>query len=390
MRKRRARSGFLGAGAKGLSALVRPGVYDLEPYVGGKSLDEMKRRYGRGGFVKLASNENAYGPSPRARAAIVRAAAETHRYPEGGYPSLRNELARRNRLGPESVVLGNGSNEVLVLAASAYLKPRDEAVMATPSFVVYEHAVRSAGGKPVEVPLRDFRHDLEAMARAVTRRAKLVFVCNPNNPTGTIVTGGQVDDFLRRLPAHVVVVFDEAYNEFVTDRRFPDSLRYVRRGLRVLVVRTLAKAWGLAGLRIGYGMGSPAVVEPLELMRQPFNVNLLAYRAACAALEDRAYVRRVTRLIKQDRDRLTRELACRGLLVVPSQANFVMMRAALGPQVNGSGASLTAALEREGVIVRPLPGRMLERWVRVTVGTPSENARFLRALDRVLYRLRRS
>ncbi|MEK7475832.1 MAG: histidinol-phosphate transaminase [Candidatus Coatesbacteria bacterium] len=381
--------GFMGAGAAGVRALVRPEVYTLEPYVGGKSLDEMKRRYGRADFIKLASNENAYGPTPRARAAIVRAAGEAHRYPEGGYPALRAELARRNRLKPESVILGNGSNEVLVLAASVFLRPGEEAVMAAPSFVVYEHAVRAAGGRPVVVPLRDFRHDLPAMARAVTHRARLVFVCNPNNPTGTIVTRGEVEDFLRRLPAHVVVVFDEAYNEFVTDRAFPDTLRFVRRGLRVLVVRTLAKAWGLAGLRVGYGLGAPDVVRPLELIRQPFNVNLMAYRAACAALEDRAGVRRAVAAVVRDRERLTRALACRGLLVVPSQANFVMVRAGLGPHVNGSGASLTLALEREGVIVRPLPGRLLERWVRITVGTPPENARLLRSLDRVLYRLRR-
>jgi len=381
--------GFLSARAAGVRSLVRPEVYGLVPYVGGKSLDEMRRRYGRGDFVKLASNENAYGPSPRARAAIVRAASEAHRYPEGGYPALRAELARRHGVRAESVILGNGSNEVLVLAAGVFLRPGDEAVMAAPSFVVYEHAVRAAGGKPVAVPLRDFRHDLPAMARAVSRRTRLVFVCNPNNPTGTIVTRAEVDAFLRRLPAGVVVVFDEAYNEFVTDRRFPDSLRYVKRGLRVLVVRTMAKAWGLAGLRIGYGVGAPAVVEPLELIRQPFNVNLLAYRAACAALSDRGFVRRAVAAVLRERARLTCELACRGLVVQPSQANFVMVRAGLGPRVNGSGASLAAALEREGVIVRPLPGRMLERWVRVTVGTPREDDRLLRALDRVLYRFRR-
>ncbi len=378
MKAKRSAGRFLSVRARDVATLARPEVVGLVPYVGGKSLDELERQTGRRNFLKLASNENALGPSPKALAAMRSAIRAAHQYPEGSYPALKSALAAKFKLTPSNVVLGDGSNEILVLAANAFIRPGDEAVMATPSFSVFAHAVTGAGGRAVQVNLKDMRHDLPAMAKAVTRRTKLVFVCNPNNPTGTIVTRAEVERFLTSLPAGLIVVFDEAYAEFADDRRFPDSLAYVRKDLRVLVVRTFAKLYGLAGLRVGYGLGPEALVGIIERLRQPFNVNALAYRAAVAALGDRAYVTRTLAMARAGRRTLAGSLAKLGFPSVPSQANFLLVR------VPGSGRAASAALERAGVIVRPLPGA-LAGYVRVTIGTPAQQRVVLGAFRSLRY-----
>jgi histidinol-phosphate aminotransferase len=358
--------------------LARPEMARLVPYVGGKSLDEMEREYGRRDFVKLASNENPVGPSPRAMAVMRTAIREAHLYPESGYPRLKEAIASRTGLDWRNVVLGNGSNEVLVLAASAFLRPGDEAVMADPTFVVYEHAVIAAGARAIKVPLKNYRHDLGRMSRAVTRRTRIVFVCNPNNPTGTIVRAGEVERFLRSLPRGLIVVFDEAYAGFVRDGRFPDSLKYVRAGLPVLAVRTFAKLHGLAGLRVGYGLGPVDLVGVIERLRQPFNVNAVAYRAAEAALGDERHVARTVSTVRRGMRLLSRGFRGLGLKVVPSSANFILVG------VGRDGAEFAGDLLRRGVIVRPLPGTALKNHVRVTVGTTGENGKALRAFRSVL------
>ncbi|MEK7765103.1 MAG: histidinol-phosphate transaminase, partial [bacterium] len=334
---------------------------------------------GRRSFVKLASNENPLGPPPKALAAARRALAEMHLYPESSYPDLRRALAARHRLRPSQVILGDGSNEILVLAATAFLRRGDNAVMASPSFSVFAHAVTGAGGRPRIVPLRDMRHDLEGMARAVDARTRLVFVCNPNNPTGTIVSGAEVARFLASLPGSVVVVFDEAYAEFVASPRFQSGLKWVRRGLRALVVRTFAKLHGLAGLRIGYGLGPASLVGVLERLRQPFNVNAVAYRAALGALADRAHAARTRRVVAAGRAWLTASLARLGVPCVPSEANFLLAHV-------GDGGRVAEAMLREGVVVRALPGPVLAPFVRITVGTPSQNRAVIRALAKALPR----
>ena len=351
----------------------------LVPYVGGRSLDEMKRQYGRTDFIKLASNENVLGPSPKAVAALRHAIGETHLYPEQGYPVLKAALAKRYRIKPDQVVLGDGSNELLVLACEAFLRPGDEAVIADPSFAVFAHAIEAAGAKVVRVPLRDWRHDLPAMGRAVTRRTRLVFVCNPNNPTGTMVTRRELDAFLRSLPGHLIVLLDEAYGEFASDRSFPDSLSYVRCNLRVLVVRTFAKLHGLAGLRIGYGLAPAPLADILERLRQPFNVSTLAYRAAIAALADRGHERRTLAMARAGREALARELGRLGLTPIPSQTNFVLV------DTHRDGKAFATALERRGIIVRPLGHPLLRRCVRITVGTPAQHRRLLAAVRAILF-----
>lgn len=376
---------FINARGSGVERLARPQVLGLVPYWGGKSLDELERETGRRNFIKLASNENPLGPSPRTLGAMRRAIGEAHLYPESAYPRLKQAIASRFKLTPRHVILGDGSDEILVLAANAFLRPGDEAVMATPSFVVFAHAVAGAGGRPVAVPLtRTLCHDLPAMARAVTRRTKLVFVCNPNNPTGTIVHRREVDQFLRRLPGHTIVVFDEAYAEFVDERSYPSTPAYVRRGLQVLTVRTFSKLYGLAGLRIGYGLGAPALVQVLERLRQPFNVNAIAYRAAVAALSDRAHVARTLRCVRTGRRWLSRELNRLGLIVVPSQANFLLVRPATWRQ--GDGNRLADRLLAHGVIVRAFAGAALRPYIRITVGTAAQNRVVVKALRAVLAR----
>lgn len=359
--------------------MARPGIMKIIPYVGGRSVDEMERLYGRRDFLKVASNESPVGPSPRAMAALRSALRETHLYPEQSYPLLKEGLARKFRVKPANIFLGDGTSEIIVLACSAFLKPGDEAVMATPSFVMHEHGVVAAGAKLVGVPLRNWKLDLPAMARAVNRRTRMVFVCNPNNPTGTIVIAREVEEFLRSLPGNLLVVFDEAYAEFCNDRRFPDTLSYVRRNLRVLVLRTFAKIAGLAGLRVGYAFGAPEIVDVLDRLRQPFNVNMLAYRAAAAAVGDRAWEARTRAVVRTGRKFLAREFVRMGLETIPSQANFVMVRV-------GDGPSFTQKLIREGIIVRPLPTKMAKPFVRVTVGTMPQNRRVVRAFRTVLSR----
>ena len=358
--------------------LARPAVLRLAPYVGGRSLDDMEREFGRRDFIKLASNENPIGPSPRALAAMRGAIREAHLYPESGYPRLKEAIAERTGLTPRNVVLGNGYNEILVLAASAFLGAGKSAVMADPTFVVYRHAVTAAGALPVEVPLKGFRHDLAAMARAVTGRTRMIFVCNPNNPTGTIVRAAEVKRFMRRLPMGLIVVFDEAYVGFTRDIRFPDSLGYVRAGLPVLSVRTFAKLHGLAGLRIGYGLGPPDLVDAIERLRQPFNVNAVAYRAAEAAIADERHAERTVSVVRRGMRRLSAAFRRMGLKVVPSEANFLLVGT---PR---DGTEFASALNRRGVIVRPLPGVTLKNHVRVTVGTAVQNAGAIRAFRAVL------
>ena len=368
---------FLDTNAGGAAARARPGIMRIVPYKGGRSVDEMERLYGRRDFLKVASNESPIGPSPKAVAALRCALREIHLYPEQTYPLLKNTLAKKFRVGPDCIFLGDGTSELIVLTASAFLEPGAEAITADPSFVMHDHAINAAGAKLVKVPLKDYRLDLAAMARAVNPRTRMIFVCNPNNPTGTIVTRQEVGEFLRRLPGNLVVVFDEAYAEFCDDRRFPDSLAYVRRGLQVIVMRTFAKISGLAGLRVGYAFAPPAITDVIERLRQPFNVSMLAYRAAVAAVGDRAWDARTRRVVRQGREFLFREFTKMGLEPVQSQANFVMVRV-------GDGPAFAEKLIREGIIVRALQGGAVRPFVRVTVGTMAQNRRVAAAFKRVL------
>ncbi|NTU41961.1 MAG: histidinol-phosphate transaminase [Nitrospirales bacterium] len=364
--------------------MIRPLPYvgDIRPYVPGKPVKELERDLGIQGSIKLASNENPLGPSPLAVDALRKALSEPDdlsRYPDGGGFYLKNALSSRlcsmgSRVRPEEIILGNGSNELLDIAVRTFMGSGDEAVMAAPSFVVYSMATRSVGGTAVEVPLREYRHDLMAMADAITDRTRMVFIANPNNPTGTANTGEEFSRFMARVPEGVLVVVDEAYVEYVSAPDHPDSLRYLAEGRDILVLRTFSKAYGLAGLRIGYGIAKAEILAEMNKLRNPFNTGTLAQWAALHALGDDAHLERTRGVNDEGKAFLYRELEALGLRYVPTETNFIYM-----PLDREAGPLYEALLQR-GVIIRP----MGQREIRVTIGLPDENRRFVEALKEVL------
>jgi histidinol-phosphate aminotransferase len=349
-------------------------IASLVPYVPGKPIDELERELGIPRAIKLASNENPLGPSPMALTVLAETAAILHRYPDGGANRLRAALADRYKLTSDHVILGNGSDEILGLLARAFLSPGDEAVMADQTFVIYKMEVTAAHGVPMIVPLKQWRHDLPAMLRAITTRTRLVFICNPNNPTGTMASADDVTAFMQRVPDDVIVVFDEAYYEYVQDQHFPNGLHWVMQRRNAIVLRTFSKIYGLAGLRVGYGLTTPDIVGYLNRIRPPFNVNTVAQRAALAALADDEHVARSRALNAAEMDTVRAGLAALGFEPLPSQANFLLF------DVGRDGRAVFEALLREGIIVRHIEGRL----IRVTIGLPEENRYFLDALKKVL------
>jgi histidinol-phosphate aminotransferase len=357
---------------------VSPDVASLDPYVPGKPIETLRRELGLSGrIIKLASNENPLGASKAAQAAIRASVGKIFRYPDGAGHRLVAALAKKWGVSTDQVILGHGSDEVIELLVRTFLQSGDEAVMADPTFSCYRLMVTAGHGKPVTVPLVDGRHSLAAMARAITPKCRLVFVCNPNNPTGTIVDEAEVERFLARVPKRVLVVFDEAYAEYVTAPTFPKMVRRVKGGDNVIFLRTFSKIYGLAGMRIGYGIGSADVVGPLNRVRQPFNTGLLAQEAALAALADTQHVAKSLALNQAGMADLTRQFDALGIGYFPSQANFIHFHLDGPEQV---GAEVYDALLHHGIIIRHMGGRNL----RVTIGRPTENRRFIRALKTVL------
>ena len=359
-----------------LSALVNPSVLTQPVYEPGKPIEDVARELGLdpAGILKLASNENPLGPSPLAVAAATRALAHGELYPDGGCFVLRQKLAARHGLAAEQFVVGNGSNEILELLGHVFLRPGDEVVMGAPAFIVYKLVALLFGARPVEVPLVDHRHDLDALARAVTPRTKLVFLPSPNNPTGTANTEAEIHAFVRALPEQVVFVFDEAYAEYLDNP--PDLRPLLAEGRKVVGLRTFSKIFGLASLRVGYGYASPELAGLLNRVRQPFNVNAIGQAAAVAALDDAEFTARARATNASGLSQLASALAGRGLEIVPSVANFLLVKV-------GDGARVFTELQRRGVIVRPMKPYGMPEWVRVTVGTAAQNERFLAALDEV-------
>ncbi|MGB2402450.1 MAG: histidinol-phosphate transaminase [Akkermansiaceae bacterium] len=352
-------------------------VCDLVAYEPGKPIEETARELGLDPetIVKLASNENPLGPAPAAIEAMKSEAAGVHIYPDGGGYKLRQALADHHGLGLENVVLGNGSNEIIELLCHCFLNPGAELIAAEHAFVVYKLMATLFGAKYVEVADPDFIHDLDGMADAITEDTRLVFIANPNNPTGTMVNEEALDRFMDRLPDHVVAVLDEAYYEFLDDA--PDTVKYVREGRNVCVLRTFSKAYGLAGLRIGYGLASPQVAAILQKARQPFNANSMAQAAALAAMNDSEHVAKTMETNRTGLAFYEQAFAARDLEYVPSAANFVLVKV-------GDGDDLFAKMLRKGVIVRAMSGYKLPEWVRISIGTMPENERCIEVLDEVL------
>jgi histidinol-phosphate aminotransferase len=360
-------------------ALARPGVRELRPFVPGLPVEELERSLGLDHAVRLAANENALGPSPRAIEAMGRAAAGAHRYPDGGGFALKHGLARALGVAPDQVALGNGSNELIQLLVHLFVDPGDEVVFAHPSFVMYGLSTRLLGGLPRPVPGRGHEHDLDAMRAAIGPRTRLVFVCNPNNPTGSLVRRAAWRAFLAAVPERVVVVSDEAYHEYVEDPDYPCSIDDLALERPLVVLRTFSKIHSLAGLRIGYALARPELCALFDRVRLPFNVSSVAQAAALAALDDPGHVARGRALAREGRTFLAAALARLGIAVPEAHANFVL--ADLGQD----GRPLCAALERSGVLVRDLVSFGMEpSFLRITVGTAEENRRFVAALAAAL------
>lgn len=345
-------------------------------------MEELERELGIKDPVKLASNENPLGPSPLAMEAVL---SETkkgslNRYPDGSGFYLKKKLSRTLGVGTQWLTLGNGSNELIDIAARTFLRPGDEAVMAVPSFVVYSMSATLQGATPVEIPLTgDLRHDLQHMAQAATPKTRMIFIANPNNPTGTINYRPEYDKFFSEIPDDVLVVIDEAYVEYVTHKDYPDSMKYLAQGKNVLILRTFSKIYGLAGLRTGYGISHPEILAQMERVRPPFNANSLGQAAAIRALDDAAHVRRSIEMNGQGKEFLYRELSALGYDHTPTEANFIYIRVT-------DAKTLFDALLKEGVIIRPA-GRDA---IRVTIGLPEENKRFIHALKKTAAALKRS
>ena len=359
-----------------LRDIVKPHVHELSPYQPGKPVEELERELGISDSIKLASNENPLGPSPLAVAAIRESLDGVHRYPDGASFVLRAKLSERLGVETDQIVFGAGADEILELLAKAFLGPGDEAVFAWPSFAMYPIVVKGMGATPRAVPLDgDLVHDLSAMAQAVNERTRLLFVCNPNNPTGTSVGADAFDRFADALPESLVLVIDEAYVDYARRSDWPDAIRRVGSRPGVIVMRTFSKILGLAGLRIGYGVADRELAGYLERVRHPFNVNRLAEIGAAAALDDHEHLERTVRVNNEGIDYLTRELEALGVEVWPTDANFVLARA---------GVDIAERLLSEGVIVRPMAGFGLPEHVRISIGLPEENERFVKALRRLL------
>jgi histidinol-phosphate aminotransferase len=353
---------------------VHPDIQSLSPYVPGKPIDELQRELGLTRVIKLASNENPLGPSPKAVAVLAEANETLHRYPDGGAYRLRQAIADCWKVTSEQVILGNGSDEILGLLARTFLAPGDEAVMADHTFVIYKMEVIAAHGKPVVVPLVNWTHDLEAMGQAITPRTRLLFLCNPNNPTGTMVSAEAISRLMAQVPHDVIVVFDEAYFEYVRDPQFPNTIAYVKEGRNAIVLRTFSKIYGLAGLRIGYGISTPEITNFLNRVRPPFNANSLAQRAALAALGDDEHVAKSRAVNSAGMEQIGNGLRALGITPIPSEANFLYF------DVKRDGREVFEALLGDGIIVRHIEGTML----RVTIGQSYENTAFLQALKKVL------
>jgi len=369
-----------GSGSNRFLELAAPAIGGLVPYVPGKPVAELERELGIGDSIKLASNENPLGPSPLGLTAAQEALGALARYPDGSGFALRAALAARHGVDPHSITLGNGSNDVLDMIARVFLRLGVESVFSEHAFAVYGISTQAVGATPRIAPARDYGHDLAAMRALVNAQTRVVWIANPNNPTGTWLRADELHGFIDSLPAHVLVVVDEAYSEYVEESAYPDASRWLAEFSNLIVTRTFSKAYGLAALRIGYGLSHPGIADLLNRVRHPFNVNSVALAAAQAALEDVAHIRRCVEVNASGMRQLTSAFDAMGLGYIPSVGNFVTV------DVERPGGEVEARLNRQGVITRPIVGYGLPNHLRITVGTAGENARLVSALHQVLAR----
>ncbi|MBW2609711.1 MAG: histidinol-phosphate transaminase [Deltaproteobacteria bacterium] len=361
-----------------MNTLTRKGIEKLVPYPPGKPIEELERELGITGSIKLASNENPLGPSPLAVQAIQEKVKTLNRYPDGSGYYLKEKISDIFGLAQDQIIIGNGSNELIELIIRTFLSVGEEFIQAYPTFLVYEKIVTGAGGEAISIPLSDFRIDLAAILKAINPKTKMIFINNPNNPTGSALSKNEVLAFLRTIPQDIVVVLDEAYIEFVSDKEVANGLDLLRHYPRLIVLRTFSKLYGLAGLRIGYGFASAEIIDYMNRVRQPFNVNTLAQAAATAALADSEFVSETLKIVRDGLDYLFDQLENLGLEYVPTQTNFFLIKVPMG------GKKTYELMLKEGVIVRSMQSYGLGDYIRINVGLPEENERFIKTLKKVL------
>ena len=362
-----------------IASLAPDYIRAIMAYQPGKPISELAREMGiaEASIVKLASNENPLGMSTQAREAAVAAVADVARYPDGGAFALKAALCRKFGVRPEQLIVGNGSNDILELVSQAFLAPGLSAIYSRHAFAVYPLATNARGARGIEVAAKNFGHDLDAMAAAIEPQTRVVFIANPNNPTGTFVPGAELEAFLAKVPRHVLVVLDEAYTEYLAPEQRYDSIAWLARFPNLLVSRTFSKAYGLAGLRVGYAIAHPEVADLMNRVRQPFNVSSVALAAAEAALDDDEFLARSAEVNRRGMAQLVAAFRELGLEWIPSAGNFVTFKV-------GDAIGVNQALLRQGVIVRPIAAYGMPHWLRVSIGLPEENARFIDALRQAL------
>ena len=358
--------------------LVSEGVKQITPYIPGKPIEELEKEYGVRGAIKMASNENPLGPSPKAIEAMKKCLSTIHRYPDANSLLLKEQLSIKLSIPQDCIIPSNGSNEILELVSKVFLRPGHEVIIPEPTFSLYAKFTQAMDGTPIRVPLKNFSIDLRAVLEKISLKTKIIFINNPNNPTGTIVKKKEFEEFLKNIPATAIIVLDEAYGEFVEDPDFPQGKNYLNAQHWIITLRTFSKIYGLAGLRIGYGLAPQELTHYLNKVRQPFNVNSLAQVAALAALDDNEHIEKTLWIVSDGRKYLYQQLDQLGVNYIPSQSNFIMIH--LGencPRVYDS-------LLRMGVIVRPLTSFGFPEYIRLSVGTPEENKRFIDTLKKAL------
>jgi len=367
-----------------LFSLATKGVQSLSPYQAGKPIDELKREYGVSDVIKLASNENPLGPSAKVVSALQAELTELARYPDGNAFSLKAALAKKHSVDIEQITIGNGSNDILEILTRAFVTPEHEIIFSQHAFAVYPIVTQAVGAKAVVVPAKNWGHDLDAMQKAITGKTRLIFIANPNNPTGTWLGRKELSSFLQAVPDNVLVVLDEAYFDFANDdfsaEDYPNGIEWIKNHSNLIVTRTFSKAYGLAGLRVGYSISHPDIADILNRVRQPFNVNSLALRAAEVALEDIDYLESGLKLNSQGMSQLITAFEELKLSYIPSVGNFICVN------VGANAMKVYDELLYEGVIVRPVANYEMPEYLRITIGTENENERFITALHKVLHK----
>lgn len=357
--------------------MAKERLLKIKPYKPGRPIDEVKRELNLRDVIKLASNENPYPPSPKVLKAIQKEALNINRYPDGGCFYLRQSLTKKLKVDDDQLIFGNGSDEVIIMALRAFVDEGDEVVIAKPSFLVYEIGSKVVGANIKQVPLKNFRYDLDGMSRAVTKKTKVVFIGNPDNPAGTYVTDKELKKFLKSLRKDIIVFVDEAYFEYVKNNDYPDTISLLRQYKNIIISRTFSKMYGLAGLRIGYGIGHPDIIDILNRVREPFNVNSIAQAAALACLKDKKYYNNISKKIEEQRQYLYSKLDDMNLFYMKTVTNFIPI------DVQVESKIVTEKLLAKGIIVRDMSFWGLGTFIRISIGTEKENKRFIKTLKKI-------